>query len=325
LNAQVMRTRPGAPESQLALAWRSNPPLAALVLAMLALLAVSVVGLVFDPRVITGAPAWMKPAKFAASIAIYGATLLWLLRFIPDRPRLVAGISWLIAGGLALEMVLITVQVVRGSASHFNHATPFDSLVFRIMGGVIAGVWLLTVVVAVLLARRDFAAPAIVWAVRLGIVAALIGMAVAFLMPQPTPDQMALLDETESSPVIGAHAVGVEDGGPGLPIVGWSTTGGDLRVPHFVGMHGLQAMVLFGWALTSFGPSWLSARGKAQLAIVAGLGWIALTLLLTWQALRAQPVIAPDGRTLAALGVLVVIGGLLAGAILVRASGRTTS
>src|ERR671916_2950745 len=75
-------------------AWRRNPPLVALVLMMLVVAAVAVVGLVVDPRVITGAPAWMKPLKFAVSIAIYGATLLWMLTFIPDRPRLVAVISW---------------------------------------------------------------------------------------------------------------------------------------------------------------------------------------------------------------------------------------
>ena len=63
-------------------AWHRNPPLVALVLAMLVVAAVAILGLVVDPRVITGAPAWMKPLKFAVSIAIYGVTLLWMLTFI---------------------------------------------------------------------------------------------------------------------------------------------------------------------------------------------------------------------------------------------------
>src|SRR5215212_10003023 len=74
--------------------WRRNPPLVALVLAMLVVAVVALLGLVVDPRDITGAPAWMKPLKFAISIAICSATLLWMLTFIPDRPRLVAVISW---------------------------------------------------------------------------------------------------------------------------------------------------------------------------------------------------------------------------------------
>jgi len=284
---------------------RKNLPLATLITAMLGLLAVAIVGVAIDPRVITGAPAWMKPAKFAISIAIYAATLLWLLRFVPDRPKLVAIISWGTFFGFAVEMLLITMQVVRGTTSHFNRETPFDATVFTIMGGVIVGMWLLTLVVAVLLFRRNFAAPSIVWGVRLGLTAALLGMAVAFLMPQPTPAQETRIEATGSSPIIGAHAVGVEDGGPGLPIVGWSTEGGDLRVAHFVGMHGLQGLPFTGWVLASFAPAWMTAGRRARLVMVGGGFWIGLTVLLVWQALRGQPLIAPDTSTLLAFMALV--------------------
>ena len=66
--------------------WQRNSPLVALVLAMLVVAAVAILGLVVDPRVITGAPAWMKPLKFAVSIAIYGATLSGCSPSFPTGP-----------------------------------------------------------------------------------------------------------------------------------------------------------------------------------------------------------------------------------------------
>jgi hypothetical protein len=261
----------------------------------------------------------MKPLKFAVSIAIYGTTLLWMLTFIPDRPRVVAAVSWGVFLGLGIEMVLIVMQVLRNTTSHFNQETPFDAAVFTAMGAVIAGMWLLNAIVAFLLARRRFAEAPIVWGVRLGLVAGLLGMTVAFLMTQPTPDQDALIAATGSSSIVGAHAVGVADGGPGLPVVGWSTDGGDLRVAHFVGLHGLQVVPLLGLALVRFGPPWLPMRDRARLVGVAAAFWIALTLLLTWQALREQPLIAPDALTLLALGLLSAMTAVASGAVLARA------
>jgi len=300
-------------------AWRRNPPLVALVLTMLVVAAVALVGLVVDPRVITGAPAWMKPLKFAVSIAIYGATLLWVLSFIPDRPRLVAVISWGVSLALGTEMALIVTQVLRNTTSHFNLATPFDAAVFMTMGATISGLWLLNAIVAFLLARRRFAEAPIVWGVRLGLIAALLGMAVALLMTQPTPEQSSLIAATGSSSIVGAHTVGIADGGPGLPVVGWSTEGGDLRVAHFVGLHGLQILPLLGLALARFGPAWLPMPDRARLVGVAATFWIALVLLLTWQALRGQSLIAPDALTLSALGLLIALMAVAAGTVLARA------
>jgi hypothetical protein len=299
-------------------AWRRNPPLVALVLAMMVLAAVALLGLIVDPRVITGAPAWMKPLKFAVSIAIYGATLLWMLTFIPDRPRLVAAISWGLFLTLGIEIVLIVMQVLRNTTSHFNVTTPLDAAVFTVMGALISGLWLLNAVVAFLLARRRFAAPPIVWGVRLGLIAGLLGMAVAFLMTQPTPEQSAVIAAGSSS-VVGAHAVGVADGGPGLPIVGWSTAGGDLRVAHFVGLHGLQILPLLGLALVRFGTPWVPMRDRSRLVGVAAAFWMAMTLLLTWQALRGQPLFAPDALTLSALGLLITMLAVAIAAVLARA------
>lgn len=299
--------------------WRRNPPLVALVLAMVVVATVALVGLVVDPRMITGAPAWMKPLKFAVSIAVYGITLLWMLTVVPDRPRLVAAISWAVLLGLGLEMALIVMQVLSNTTSHFNQTTPFDAAVFTAMGAVISGMWLLNAIVAFLLARRRFAEAPIVWGVRLGLVAGLLGMAVAFLMTPATPEQDALIAATGASSIVGAHAVGVVDGGPGLPVVGWSTEGGDLRVAHFIGLHALQILPLVGIALARFAPAWLPIRDRSRLVGIAGASWVALTILLTWQALRGQSVIAPDTLTIAALAALVAITASLSTAVILRA------
>jgi hypothetical protein len=287
---------------------------------MVVTLLIALIGLVFDQRAITNAPAWMKPAKFASSILIYAATLWVLLPAIADRPILVRFVSWAVALGLGLEMVLIALQAARGTTSHFNFATAFDAIVFRAMGAAIMGIWLLTMVVAALFFRRHLAHPALTWGVRLGFIGAIVGMGMAILMTFPTPEQQQAAASGLPDLIRGAHSVGVEDGGPGLPIVGWSTTGGDLRIAHFFGLHALQVVPLVALLLTRFSPSWLTARGQAQLVGVAGVAWLALTLLLMWQALRGQPVTAPDDLTVAGFLVIAVVAGALALVVLARSA-----
>src|SRR5262245_66316885 len=63
--------------------WTADRPLAAVTGLMLVALVASALAILVDPRTIAGAPAWLKPAKFAASTAIYAATLAWAFTHLP--------------------------------------------------------------------------------------------------------------------------------------------------------------------------------------------------------------------------------------------------
>ena len=71
-------------KTTIATLWRTDARLTAVGFAMMALLAATGVALLVDPREVIGAPVWMKPAKFAASIAIFTLTLAWVFSYLPD-------------------------------------------------------------------------------------------------------------------------------------------------------------------------------------------------------------------------------------------------
>ncbi|WUS35527.1 hypothetical protein OG357_31870 [Streptomyces sp. NBC_01255] len=277
---------------------------------MVAVALVSAVGLVVDDRILVGVPIWTKPFKFSVSFVAYGLSLAWMLSLLAPLPR-AHRVGWwagtVVAVAGTAEMALIVLQVVRGTQSHFNEATPFDAAVFRLMGATVAILWFGALAIAVLLLRARILDRATAWAVRLSSLIALAGAAVGFLMVSPTPEQLAVDD----SPIVGAHSVGVSDGGPSMPLTGWSTTGGDLRVPHFFGMHALQLLPLLLLVLTALAPRFArlaDERFRLRVTLTAAGMYAATFALLTWQALRGQALFAPDGVTLAAAGAIALLG-----------------
>lgn len=275
---------------------------------MAAMALVSIGGLLFDDRILLGAPIWLKPFKFSVSIAAYCLTWAWLTSMLTVGKRLAAWVSNTVIVLLAIEMIVITAQVVRGRASHFNVATPLESTLWQVMGTSIVIAWLGTAVLTVLVFRSRIADAASRVAVRLGAVISLIGIGLGALMTTPTAKQL----HEGVKDFAGAHSVGVDDGGPGMPITGWSTIGGDLRIPHFVGMHALQALPLFLLllgVLARWFPRLRAERVRARLVLIAGLGYAGVVALVTWQAERGQSLIHPDSLTLGVFAALVVAVG----------------
>ena len=283
--------------------WKTSAPLMVTGLLMLPVLALAGAGLALDDRLITNVPAWLKPAKFAASIAIYSFTLAWIFSLLPARPRLRRVVGWTTAVTLTLEMVLISMQAGRGVTSHFNVATPFDAAVFVVMGAAILVQTLSAVALAVALWRERFADAALGWALRFGVTIAICGALTGGLMTRPTSQQIDEARRGAQMTVAGAHTVGAPDGGPGLPATGWSTAHGDLRVPHFVGLHALQAMPLLAIVLAR---RRIAIPARVRMTLAAAVSYASLFVILLVQALRGQPVLTPDTWTLSLLAIWLV-------------------
>ncbi|MFG2331971.1 hypothetical protein ACGFMM_20355 [Streptomyces sp. NPDC048604] len=267
------------------------------------------IGILTDERLLDGASLWAKPFKFAISFVAYCPTLAWMISLLPRARRAAWWAGTVVAAACAVEMAIITVQAARGHHSHFNRVTPLDSMLWDAMGATVVVLWAGALVIAVLLLRARILDGAQAWAVRLGSLIALAGAAVGFLMARPTPEQIA----AENSPTAGAHSVGVPDGGPGLPVIGWSTTGGDLRIAHFFGMHALQFLPLVLVALLALAPRFAQLRDpllRLRLVVVASSMYAAFFLLLAWQALRGQPLLRPDAPTLLTAATVIALGAL---------------
>jgi hypothetical protein len=180
-----------------------------------------------------------------------------------------------------------------------------------------------TLVTSVAVLRLRLPDPALTLAIRAGALIALVGMGLAYLMTSPTAAQLA-----DFHGVAGAHTVGAADGGPGLPVLGWSTTAGDLRIPHFVGMHALQLLPLAALLLAVAArriPALAPDQVRVRLTAIAAVAYLAAVALVTAEALAGRPVTAPSAGALAASAVIALAALVAAVAAIVRGGPGSTA
>ncbi|OYR42207.1 hypothetical protein DJ82_03100 [Halorubrum sp. Ib24] len=207
---------------------RRDPVLSAVAAINAVLFGAFAVGIVFDPTVVNGEPAWLKPTKFAGSIALVCATLGWLGVHLPVDPDFRRRVSRVVGVGLLIEIALIGGQAARGVGSHFNQATVLDGVVGGVMGVTIVVVTVAVAALAVRARNNEFDVhPAFAAGILLGIGWFVVG---AF----------------EGAAMIAIQSRVVEATEPTVPIVGWQLVG-DLRLAHFVGLHALQLLPLTGY------------------------------------------------------------------------------
>lgn len=292
-------------------------PLLLLAAAMSAMALVAVIGVLVDDRIVTGQNLWLKPLKFSLSIIIYAVTLSWLIGQLSRLRRLAWAAGTVAAILLAVEMVVIVGAAAAGETSHFNVSTPLHVATWTIMAVSIVLVWAMTLFISFALFRSPLGDRARSLAIRSGAVLALVGMGLAFLMTGPTAEQL-----NDFRGIAGAHTVGLADGGPGLPLLGWSTVVGDLRVPHFIGMHALQALPLAVIALEFTGTRWRRLADETirlRLIRIGVAAYAAALVVLTAQALAGQSIVRPDGLFLA-VGIAILLAVLASAAVVLVAA-----
>jgi len=253
LSTLVDALRPGrwgGPRATVAELRRRNPVLFAVAALNAVLFVGFVAGVPLDPRTVGGDPVWLKPAKFAGSIALVTATLGWLSRHLPVAASTLRRASLGIAGGLVLEILLIGGQAARGVGSHFNDATALDTAIGAVMGVTILGVVGLVALLFVRSWGREFAVhPAFELGILLGVALFVVGSLEGGAM-------LAIGGRTTAA-------------GPTVPLLGWSL-GGDFRVAHFVGLHALQVVPLAGYLAAVAAENGHLRRPKRIVMLVAG-------------------------------------------------------
>jgi hypothetical protein len=168
-----------------------------------------------------------------------------------------------------------TAALVRGlivstvAASHFNREAAWATAYSAAGAGAVT--LMIAVLVQGILLARDRGVR-IASAFRLSLVLAAVISCVATVFVAMT------LASGDGHWVSGSRS----DAG-GLPFLGWSRTGGDLRVAHFWALHAHQLIPFAGWLVVRTGMRW--QRSAVLAFAVAYVGLIAFAFT---QALRGQ-------------------------------------
>ncbi len=240
----------------------------------LAMMAAGLVWAGFETRLFQDALVWIKPFKFALSLAVLFATLAWAagqMSAPASSTRMLRAVVAIMAAAFWFEMIYVTAQAAQGQGSHYNRGDLFHGVMYGIMG---VGAVSLVIGTAV-----------IGWAILRDTGAKLhedlrLGLGVGFILSTA----LTLITAGALSSMSG-HFVGTPPAGAAvIPFFGWSAAVGDLRPSHFLALHAMQGLPLLAWAV--------QGRASARAWIIGGaVGYSALTLALFAQALMGLPLV----------------------------------
>ncbi|MFE3451315.1 hypothetical protein ACFXJ8_20560 [Nonomuraea sp. NPDC059194] len=299
-------------------------PLVVCATLMLGLMLVAGAGLVVDDRTLLDESVWVKPLKFAFAFGLYAGTLAWLLTKLSKGTRLGWWVGTVFALAATVEVGAITIQAARGTFSHFN-ADQTDPVTLALVPILTFGVMIILItqlILAIVVLIQRTGGAAVNRAIRAGLALAVFGMLVPvyWLVAEIHPRTVTDANGNQV-PMYQGHGIGDPDG-HGMPLTGWSVTGGDFRVPHFFALHGIQVLLLLTAVLAALAAkhAWLRAeKVRARLVGSAALGYTGLVAVVTWQAWRGQSLIHPDATTLLALAAVLLLTAMTTTGVIVTA------
>ena len=235
-----------------------QPLLARSGFAMLALLLACLAAMAVDPRAINGVSVWVKPAKFAASFAIWLWTLAWAWGVLAPAARAgwTAGIVlWVTLATGWFELLWITLRAALGLPSHFA-TDALGAPIYGLMGVAAMLLVAMAALLGLLVLRRPDPAQPRPWRLAVG-----LGLVIGGVLGGFTGASIS----AGGTPKIGASA---SDAGNLAPFF-WSRDGGDLRVAHFLAIHAMQALPLLALAGAGAAMIWAGAAGWTVLSLGA--------------------------------------------------------
>ncbi len=243
-----------------------------------------------------GSVSWRKPILFGISGGLTSLSLGWAWSKLPWR----WGDGWLgatVAWALLVEVAAIDLQTWRGVASHFNRATPFDSVLYDAMGLLILWVTLVAIDLTVRFLRQPTGlAPDMLLAARAGLLLLVISCGLGIWVSVHGDMRMAA----------------------GLPPEHYGAAGVP-KFPHGAVIHALQWLPLLAWAARRAGVTEQSREWLVAAATV-GTTLIGCFALVQTLAGRSRFDVTPVTGTLLAAGVIcLVVPAIVVAAVAGRA------
>lgn len=227
-----------------------------------------------DDRLHNGINIWIKPFKFDVALVMYITTLAVLARWIPIATRQKLWFKIFTSSVIIstmLEIIWIKGAAASGIASHFNVASASMALAYSIAG-----------LAALIMTSGALVYGFLIWrnkntelsnAMHFAIWFGAISTAVMTVI-------IASYMAAQSGHLVGGNLLDTE----ALPILGWATDGGDLRVAHLFASHSIHILPLF-----VFVSSWMFKTTSTRATVSVAVIYSAFTFYTLWEAMNGLP------------------------------------
>ncbi len=237
-----------------------------------------------DGASLAGPVSMRKPILFGLSTGVTLLSLTWVINRLTSHRGDDALFSSL-GAALVVEVALIDLQQFRGVPSHFNHQTPFDSVVTNLMGILILWATVLIVLLTFRAFRQSNLQPDECIVMRAGLVYLALACGLGIAITVIGENQLA------------AGAAPETFGSAGV-----------MKFPHGIPLHAIQILFVQAWVLRAVGAP-PEDQVRSLWASAAAIGFA--TLYGVVQTSLGAPRFPPQGAAWT-FAALTVLAGLLA-------------